>query len=222
MGFGVATRLGQEGARVILVEADRGRGERAADSLDADGIEGRLLIGDIADPSAAKWTVTTAMLVWGRLDIVVHAHNGSRPHGNIHNVDLEALDESYRTDVRAPLLFCQNAIPKMMARGYGRIITVSSELGKAGSPQRSAQSSTEAALIGLTKAVAMSVADAGIRVNAVVSAEIPDGGPEAQGAPIARPGTVDEIVSVVCWLASEECSFTTGATFDVSGGRATY
>jgi 3-oxoacyl-[acyl-carrier protein] reductase len=224
VGFGIAMRLGREGARIILVEADRDRGERVADMLDAEGIEGRLLVGDIADPSAAKWAVTTAQLVWERLDIVVHSTAGSSVQTPIHRVNLDALDECYQSDLRAPLLFCQAAIPKMIDRGYGRIVTVASEIGKEGRPFESVRSSTQAALVGLTKAVAMSVADTEIRVNAVVSSELEshENDEQAGGSTIGRAVTVNEIVSAACWLASEECSFTTGATFDATAGRSTY
>ena len=224
MGFGIAMRLGREGAHIVLVEADRDRGERAADLLDADGIEGRLLIGDAADPGAAKWAAATAELVWGRLDVVVHVAGANDVQAPIHEVNLKELDECYRSDVRAPLLFCQAAIPKMMKQGYGRIVTVASELSKEGRAIESVRSSTQAALVGLTKAVAMSVADTEIRVNALVSSEVEsdDEGERVVSSPIGRAVTVDEIVSAVCWLASEECSFPTGTTFDVTGGRGTY
>lgn len=208
-------RLGQEGARIVLVEGDRDIGEHVADQLDAKGIEGRLLIGDLADPSAAKWAVTTATLVWGRLDILVHTPSRLRVREKISEVGLDALDAAYRADVRVPLLFCREVIPQMVERGYGRIVTLASIAGKDGHPLQRARSSAQASLIGLTKAVAMSVGDAGIRVNTVVA-------PEEEGSRVPRSGFFEEVVSAVCWLASGECSFTTGATFDVTGGQSTY
>ena len=126
VGLAAAARMGREGARIVLVEADRERGERAADLLDANGIEGRLLIGDPSTPSAAKWAATTARLVWGRLDIVVYAARYPHADGAAHTVAPSALDAAYAVDVRGPLLYCQAAIPSMNDRGYGRIVMASS------------------------------------------------------------------------------------------------
>ena len=205
LGLGVAMRMGREGASIVLVEADRAMGERAADMLDAEGIEGRLLLGDPADPSAAKWAATTAKLVWGRVDVVVYADPMGDVSGPLHAVGPEILDTLYRNDVRGPLQYCQAVVPSMMERGYGRIVTVAKEIGMQGGPGRSARSASQAAMIGMTKAVAMSVVGTGILVNAVAVSEGVD--------------SVEGVVSTVCWLASGECSFTTGAVFEV-GGRS--
>ena len=205
VGLGVAMRMGREGASIALVEADRVIGERAADLLDAEGIEGRLLLGEPADPAAAKWAATTAKLVWGRVDVVVYADPMGDVLGPLHAVGSKILDALYRNDVRGPLQYCQAVIPAMMERGYGRIVTVASDIGTQGRAGRSARSASQAALIGLTKAVAMSVVETGILVNSVVRSE--------------EPGLTEGVVSAVCWLASRECSFTTGTVFEVGGGR---
>lgn len=205
VGLGAAVRMGREGASIVLVEADRVKGERAADLLDAQGIQGRLLLGDPADPAAAKWAATTAKLVWGRVDAVVYAVPMPDAPGPVHAVDPKALDAHYRVDVRGPLLYCQAAIPPMMERGYGRIVTVASSIGAEGRACRPARSASHAALIGLTKAVAASVVKTGILVNAVVRSD--------------NPSLTEGVASAACWLASGECSFTTGMTFEVGGGR---
>ena len=205
VGLGVAMRMGREGASIVLVEADRVMGERAADLLDAEGIQGRLLVGDPADPAAAKWAATTAKLVWGRVDIVVYTDLSPDVSGPLHAHGPKVLDGLYRGDVRGPLQYCQTVIPTMMERGYGRIVTVAKDIGLQGGARRSARSASQAAMIGLTKAVAMSVVETGILVNAVVVSE----GQEL----------TEGIVSTVCWLASSECSFTTGAALEVGAGR---
>ena len=205
LGLGVAMRMGREGASIVLVEADRVLGERAADLLDAEGIQGRLLVGDPADPAAAKWAATTAKLVWGRVDIVVYADLSPDVSGPLHAHGPKVLDGLYRNDVRGPLLYCQAVIPAMTERGYGRIVTVAKDMGLQNGARRSARSASQAAMIGLTKAVAMSVVETGILVNAVVVSE----GQEL----------TEGIVSTVCWLASSECSFTTGAALEVGAGR---
>ena len=203
IGLGVAMRMGREGASIVLVEADRVMGERAADLLDAEGIEGRLLVGDPADPAAAKWAATTAKLVWGRVDVVVYADPMGDVSGPLHAVGPKVLDALYRNDVRGPLQYCQAVIPAMMERGYGRIVTVGMDIGLQGGARRGVRSATQAAMIGLTKAVAMSVVGTGILVNAVAVSDGVD--------------SVEGVVSTVCWLASGECSFTTGAVFEVGG-----
>ncbi|MYB50299.1 MAG: SDR family NAD(P)-dependent oxidoreductase, partial [Dehalococcoidia bacterium] len=186
LGLGVAMRMGCEGASIVLVEADRVMGERAADLLDAEGIQGRLLLGDPADPAAAKWAATTAKLVWGRVDVVVYADPMGDVSGPLHAVDPKTLDTLYRNDVRGSLQYCQAVIPAMMERGYGRIVTVAKEIGMQGGPGRSARSASQAAMIGMMKAVAMSVVDTGILVNAVAISE----------------AVQDEecVASTVCWL----------------------
>ena len=125
--------------------------------------------------------------------------------GPLHAVGPKILDTLYRNDVRGPLQYCQAVVPAMMERGYGRIVTVAMDIGLQGQSGRRARSATQAALIGLTKAVAMSVVDTGILVNAVA---VSDGVELTEG-----------VVSTVCWLASGECSFHDGG--DVRGwGRA--
>ncbi len=205
IGLGVAMRMGREGSSIVLVEADRVMGERAADMLDSQDIQGRLLLGDPSDPAAAKWAATTAKLVWGRVDVVVYAPPLSDVSGPVHAVDPQILDAAYRADVRAPLQYCQAVIPAMMQAGYGRIVTISSDVGAHGRAAHGARSASQAALIGLTKAVAASLVQTGILVNAVVR---PD-----------EPQLTESVVSTVCWLASGECSFTTGAAFEVGYGR---
>ena len=205
VGLDVAMRIGLEGASIVLVEADRVMGERAADLLDARGIQGRLLVGDPADPAAAKWAATTAKLVWGRVDIVVHADPFPDVSGPLGVSEPKLLDALYHHDVRGPLQYCQAVFPAMMERGYGRIVTIASDIGTQGRASRSARSASQAAMIGLTKAVAMSVVETGILVNAVIRSE--------------GQGLSEGVVSTTCWLASSECSFTTGSTLEVGSGR---
>ena len=140
----------------------------------------------------------------GRVDVVVYPVPMPDVSVPLHAVGPKVLDAFYRTDVRGPLQYCQAVIPAMMERGYGRIVTVVSDMGMQGRAGRSARSASQAALIGLTKAVAMSVVEKGILVNAVVRSD--------------DQGLTEGVVSTVCWLASSECSFTTGTVFEVGGG----
>jgi len=231
-GFATAMRLGLEGAKVILLDSDRETGERSADALDQVGIEGRLLIGDAAEPQAAKWAVNTAMMVWNRIDIVINNAGVAGKFGTVWDVGLDTIDICYRVNMRAPMLFCKEVIPKMKEANYGRIVNVASVAGKEGNPKRGAYSSTKAANMAITKSVGLSVASTGIRVNGiapsvVLTKPVREATPEerdymVEKIPTGRPGDVAEVVSTICWLASAECSFTNGVIFDVTGGRATY
>ena len=129
-------------------------------------------------------------------------------------------------------LFCHYVIPHMLERDYGRVVNIASIAGKEGNPKMVPYSSTKAAVIGLTKSVGKELAKTGVRVNcvtpAVVQTRILEQVTEEQvrymleRIPIGRTGEVEEVAALVAWLASAECSFSTGAVFDISGGRATY
>ena len=131
------------------------------------------------------------------------------------------------------LFYCNRSIvPEMMKRDYGRIVNIASVAGKEGNPNASAYSASKAAVIGLTKSIGKELAKTGIRVNCVTPAAVRTAIFDQitqqhidfmlSKIPMGRFGTVDEIAAMVCWLASEDCSFSTGAVFDLSGGRATY
>jgi 3-oxoacyl-[acyl-carrier protein] reductase len=131
------------------------------------------------------------------------------------------------------VFFCNRAvIPGMVERGRGRIVNVASIAGKEGNPMAAAYSTSKAAVIALTKAIGKDLARSGVVVNCVAPAVIETpmlGGMSEQHVeymieriPMGRMGTADEVAALVCWLASDECSFSTGATYDISGGRAVY
>jgi 3-oxoacyl-[acyl-carrier protein] reductase len=131
------------------------------------------------------------------------------------------------------VFFCNRAVlPGMIERGYGRIVNVASIAGKEGNPMAAAYSAAKAAVIAMTKAIGKDVARTGVVVNciapAVIETPILDGLAQShidymiERIPMGRMGTPDEVATLACWLASEECSFSTGATYDISGGRAVY
>ena len=127
---------------------------------------------------------------------------------------------------------CRAAIPGMVARGYGRIVLVASIAGKEGNPMAAAYSASKAAVIALTKSIGKDLAGTGVLVNciapAVIETPILTGLSEdhidymVSRIPLGRMGTADEVAALICWLASEDCSFSTGATYDISGGRAVF
>ena len=142
------------------------------------------------------------------------------------------MDRVYRINLRGVYSFCHAAIPAMLEKDYGRIVNIASIAGKEGNPRMVPYSATKAAVIGLTKSVGKELAKTGVRVNCVTPAVVhtrllDELTPEqiqymVDRIPVGRTGDIDEIASLVAWLSSEECSFSTGAVFDISGGRATY
>ena len=228
----LAARLGSEGARIVVVEYHRGRGEEGAERLAKQGVDTRLVVGDVGEPGVAEKAVAEALSAWGRIDMLVNNAAIDGPYDVLWEMPADGFDESYRTNILGTFLFTRAVIPPMMERDYGRIVNVASVAGKEGNPKMSAYSATKAGVIGLTKSVGKELARTGIRVNCVTPAVIntralEDVDPEAveymvSRVPMGRPGEVKEVVALVAWLLSAECSFSTGAVFDVSGGRATY
>ena len=232
IGLGIASRLGGEGARILIVDNDSRGGEQAASELAASGIDARLEVGDVGITETATRSVANAMETWGRIDILVNNAGIAGEAANIWELTVEEMDRVYNTNLRGVFLFTRAVIPQMMERDYGRIVNIASIAGKEGNPRMVPYSSTKAGVIGLTKSVGKELAQTGIRINAVTPAVIETQilkqlAPEqvqymVDRIPMGRTGEIEEVASLVAWLASSECSFSTGAVFDISGGRATY
>ena len=232
IGLSIATRLGSEGARLLMVDSDGPQGEGSVADLAARGMEAQLEVGDVGDPDVARRSVNRAIEVWGRVDILVNNAGIGGNVGNIWELPVEELDRVYRTNLRGVFLFCREVVPHMMERDYGRIVNIASVAGKEGNPRMVPYSATKAAVIALTKSVGKELARTGVRVNCVAPALVRTAildqfTPEqvqylVERIPMGRLGEADEIAALVAWLASSECSFSTGAVFDISGGRATY
>jgi 3-oxoacyl-[acyl-carrier protein] reductase len=232
IGRGVAELLGAEGARVLIVDQDGATGEDAAAELAAQGVDVRIEVGDVGDEAVAPRSVERAMEAWGRVDILVNNAGIAGVAAPIWEQSAEEMDRVYRTNLRGVYLFTRAVIPPMLECDYGRIVNIASIAGKEGNPNMVPYSATKAGVIGLTKSVGKELATTGIRVNAVTPAVIRTPileqlTPEQveymlQKIPMGRTGEISEVASLVAWLASPECSFSTGAVFDISGGRATY
>lgn len=232
IGYGIARRLASEGARLVIVDIDGELGEQSASELSARGAQTKLIVGDVAEQATAEQAAAAAQAEWGRIDILVNNAGITGIDGSIWELPLDEMDRVYRINLRGVFAFCHAVIPYMLQRDYGRIVNIASIAGKEGNPRMVPYSATKAAVIGLTKSVGKELAKSGVRVNcvtpAVVHTRILDElTPEqvqymVERIPIGRTGEIAEIAALAAWLASPECSFSTGGVFDISGGRATY
>ena len=226
---GAASGIGEAVARRLLAEGAR----VAAFDLHPAGLEGALeLTGDVASSSEVEAAIASATETLGPIDVLVCS--AGVPGASLRTQDVSDDEWKRVFAINADGVFwCNRAIaPGMAERGYGRIVNIASIAGKEGNPMAAAYSASKAAVIALTKAIGKDFATSGVTVNCIAPAVIETpllGGLSAdhigymvEKIPMGRVGTADEVAALVCWLASEECSFSTGATFDISGGRATY
>jgi len=212
IGLAVAWRLAASGARVALWDRDE---KMLADAKAAIGGGTLAFVLDVADA-----------------DALVCSAGITGPNVPLADYPVDAWKQVFDVNVHGVFLCNRAVVPVMRNKDYGRIVNIASVAGKEGNPNASAYSASKAAVIGLTKSLGKELAKTGIRANCVTPAAVRTAIFDQMSQqhidfmlskiPLARFGTVDEIAAMVCWLASEDCSFSTGAVFDLSGGRATY
>jgi 2-dehydro-3-deoxy-L-rhamnonate dehydrogenase (NAD+) len=229
IGLAVAQRLVQSGARVCLWDMVQGHLDEARKVLGAEAQAVRVDVTSETDvANAAKATVEAQ----GRIDVLVCSAGITGPNSTLVDYPVDAWKQVFEVNVHG-LFLCNRAVVPIMRTGdYGRIVNIASVAGKEGNPNASAYSASKAAVIALTKSLGKELASTNIRVNCVTPAAVRTGMFSQMTQqhidfmlskiPMGRFGQVEEIASLVGWLASEDCSFSTGATFDISGGRATY
>jgi NAD(P)-dependent dehydrogenase (short-subunit alcohol dehydrogenase family) len=229
IGFAVAQRLSASGARVALWDRDAASLAKAQSALGAGTVVHTL---DVADAAAVAAAAAAAEAAMGRVDVLVCSAGIAGPNHTTWEYPLDAWRQVIDVNLNG-LFYCNRAIvPVMQRHDYGRIVNIASIAGKEGNPTASAYSASKAGVIGLTKSLGKELAKTGIRVNCITPAAVRTAIFDQitqqhidfmlSKIPMGRFGGVDEIAAMVCWLASEECSFSTGAVFDLSGGRATY
>jgi len=229
IGLGVARRFVVEGGRVSLWDNDPARLKAATAEL---GERSRAERVDVADPAEVERAANAAEAALGHIDALVCSAGVNGLNETLIDYPIAEWKRVFDINVNG-VFYCNRFVArKMKARGYGRIVNVASIAGKEGNPNASAYSASKAAVIGLTKSLGKELAKDGVCVNAITPAVIQTPILEQATAshvaymrskiPMDRFGTVDEVVSLICWVASRECSFSTGAVFDLSGGRATY
>jgi len=229
IGLAIAQRLAASGARVSLWDRDEKALKAAAAQLGGQAAHtARLDVSQEAEVQAA--VAATAAL--GRIDVLVCSAGITGP--NLTTWEYPVADWKQVLDINLTGVFLCNkhVVSHMKANDYGRIVNIASIAGKEGNPNASAYSASKAGVISLTKSLGKEVARTGIRVNCVTPAAVKTGmfAQMTQAhidfmlskIPMGRFGEVDEIASLVAWLCSAECSFSTGAVFDLSGGRAVY
>jgi 2-dehydro-3-deoxy-L-rhamnonate dehydrogenase (NAD+) len=238
IGYGIARRLGEEGAsHVAVIDLDRDSIDAACASLGAS-VPTCQFVGyacDVGDETSVRtiWATFAETNTGGRIDVLVQAAGIVGKTGiQTEDVDPDDFDAVLRVNVRGIFNGCQAALPYMKRNGYGRIVNIASIAGKEGNAGMLAYSTSKAAVIGLTKTVGKEYAETGITCNAlapaVVRTQMVEAMPEEQvkymtdKIPMKRCGTIDEIASLVTFMASPECSFTTGYCFDATGGRSVY
>jgi 3-oxoacyl-[acyl-carrier protein] reductase len=187
---------------------------------------------DVTDETAVAAGMQRLLARHGRLDILVNCAGITGPNLRIEDYPLADWQRTVDISLKSTFLCCKAAVPAMRARNSGRIVNLASIAGKEGNATMTAYSAAKGAVIALTKALGKELADTEIRVNCVAPAVIATPmneqmTPEAYAAvvakiPLGRPGQPAEVAAMIAWLASDECSFSTGACFDLSGGRATY
>ena len=226
------------GRRAVVTGGASGIGEAVAKRIAAEG--GKVAIWDlnggikvnIADFASVENAVKETLNQIGGIDILVNSAAITGPTVPVVEFPIEGWQQVMDINVNGTFYTNRAVIPHMIKQDYGRIVNIASIAGKEGNPNASAYSASKAAVIGFTKSLAKEVAKHNISVNAVtpaavrtpIFAQMPQSHIDfmLSKIPRGRFGTVDEVANLVCWLASEECSFSTGAVFDVSGGRATY
>ena len=229
IGFAVAKRLNDSGARVALWDRDT----KALDAARAKLRDDCCAIGvDVADNACVENATRDTANALGGIDVLVCSAGITGPNKTTWEYPVDDWRKVFDVNVHG-LFYCNRAaVPIMQRKNYGRIVNIASVAGKEGNPNAPAYSASKAAVIGLTKSLGKELAKTGIRVNCVTPAAVRTAIFDQMTQqhidfmlskiPMARFGEVDEIAAMVCWLASEECSFSTGAVFDLSGGRATY
>jgi 2-dehydro-3-deoxy-L-rhamnonate dehydrogenase (NAD+) len=231
IGYAVARRALESGAAVSLWDVDEAGAESARGELAAFGVVSARGV-ELTDATAVESAAAATIAAHGRIDILVNNAGITGGNGPTWELEPEMWRRVIDVNLVGSFLACRAVIPHMIAGGYGRIVNVASIAGKEGNPNASHYSASKAGLIGFTKSLGKELAALNILANCVAPAAARTGifsqmDPAhidymLSRIPMGRFVEPREIAALVCWLASEDCSFSTGAVFDISGGRATY
>jgi len=230
-GFGkaISERFLRSGARVAIWDRDTALAEKTAKAL---GAEVHAVACDVADPASVATALKATLEAFGRVDILINNAGIAGANAKTWETDVEEWRKVMRVNLDGPFICSRAVVPGMIQQNYGRIVTIASIAGKEGNPNAAHYSASKAGVIALTKSLGKELAGYDIAVNCVTPAaaktaifdQITQQHIDFMLSKIPRNRfvLVEEVASMVAWMASEENSFTTGAVFDISGGRATY
>ena len=228
LGKAVAKRIVEEGGTVALWDLNHDALAAAKDEVGAAGVQAL----DVSDPDAVEAAAKASAAVLGKVDVLVCSAGITGATVPVHEFPIDSWQRVIDINLNG-LFYCNRAIvPLMLANGYGRIVNIASVAGKEGNPNASAYSASKAGVIGFTKSLGKELAEKGVIANALtpatfespILAQLPQSQVDYMRSkiPMGRLGEVSESAAMVCFMASEECSFTTASTFDTSGGRTTF
>jgi 2-dehydro-3-deoxy-L-rhamnonate dehydrogenase (NAD+) len=229
LGFAIAQRLLASGGSVTLWDRDPAALQRAVAQL---GERARSVQVDVSRHASVQAAVQATRQHAARIDALVNSAGITGPNVKVWEYPVDDWRQVMDVNLTGLFLCCREVVPAMREAGYGRIVNIASVAGKDGNPNASAYSASKAAVIALTKSLGKELADTDVRVNCVTPAAVKTAIFDQMSEqhiqfmlskiPMGRFGTPEEIAALVAWLCTEDCSFSTGAVFDLSGGRSTY
>jgi 2-dehydro-3-deoxy-L-rhamnonate dehydrogenase (NAD+) len=229
LGYAIASRLIASGGSVTIWDRDLAGAQRAAKVL---GEQAHAFEVEVSVHASVQQAVAATLAQAPRIDALVNSAGITGPNTKLWDYPVDAWRQVMDVNLNGLFMCCREIVPVMRAANYGRIVNIASVAGKDGNPNASAYSASKAAVIALTKSLGKELADTGVRVNCVTPAAVKTAIFDQMSeehinfmlskSPMGRFGTPEEIAALVGWLCTEECSFSTGAVFDLSGGRATY
>lgn len=233
IGKAIAEKIASEGGTVALFDITPEPLDRLVGEFAEKGYGASAYTVDISSEAMVRQAIDKVIATYGKIDIMVNSAGIVGPtNTKITEYDTEAFDQIYAVNLKGTFLMTKYAVKAMEKNNYGRILLIASIGGKEGNPGMVGYATTKSGVMGLVKAVGKEYAQAGITINGLAPAVIKtamnaDTSPETLAymtakIPMGRLGTVEEVAALSAWIVSEECSFTTGFVFDISGGRATY
>jgi len=233
IGKAIARRIAAEGGKVVLFDKNTEQQERTQVEFSKEGLRVMSVKVDVSHEESVKAGIERVMNAGKRLDVMVNCAGIVGPNNlKITEYESKDFDHVLKINLRGSYLMCKYAIEPMLKAGYGRMLLLASMAGKEGNPGMMGYTASKAGVIGIVKALGKEYAESGVLVNGLAPAVIgtsliDDVTPEqlkymTDKIPMKRIGTVEETAALGAWIVSKECTFTTGFTFDLSGGRATY
>ncbi len=229
LGYAIAQRLIESGGSVTLWDRDEAAAKKAAVAL---GSVASAVAVDVSQHASVQTAVAATLRIAPKVDALVNSAGVTGPNVKLWDYPVDDWRQVMDVNLNGLFLCCREWTPHLRANNYGRIVNIASVAGKDGNPNASAYSASKAAVIALTKSLGKELADTGVRVNCVTPAAVKTAifdqmTPEhiafmLSKIPMGRFGTPEEVAAMVAWLCTEDCSFSTGAVFDLSGGRSSY